>query len=55
MKKINIDSVAMIRKIRDNLYLETKDMNADELIEYYSKSMKHTDANDKKKSKLKAA
>jgi len=54
LKKTNIDCVKMVRKIRDDLYLETKNMTKDELIEFYSKSEKAEDLK-KKKSKLKAA
>jgi hypothetical protein len=35
MEKIN--AVAMIRKIRDQLYKETKDLKGDRLKKYYSK------------------
>jgi hypothetical protein len=45
----------MVRKIRDNLYLETRDMTKEELIEFYSQSSKNADSKNKKKSKLKAA
>lgn len=40
MKKRKIDCVLMVRKIRDGIYLKTKDMSQDELIEFYSKESK---------------
>ena len=36
MKKINIDCVKMVREIRDKLYLKTKDMSKEELIDFYN-------------------
>jgi len=54
LKKININCVDLVRKIRDSLYLETKEMTKEELIEFYSPE-KRTDLKSKKKSKLKAA
>ena len=45
----------MVRKIRDNLYLETKGMTNEELIEFYSQASKTTELKSKKKDKLKAA
>lgn len=55
MKKTNIDCVGLVRKIRDGLYIETKNMSKNELIEFYSQSSKTQDLKNKKKRKLKAA
>lgn len=40
MKKTNVQCVDMVRKIRDNLYLETKSMSDTELLEFYSQENK---------------
>jgi hypothetical protein len=40
MKKTNVQCVDMVRKIRDNLYLETKSMSDNELLEFYSQKNK---------------
>lgn len=42
MKKINIDCVKMVRKIRDKLYLKTKEMSMEELIEFYNNPKEET-------------
>lgn len=40
MRKTTIDCVEMVRKIRDGLYLDTKDMTPEELIAFYSRPAK---------------
>ncbi len=55
MKKTNIDCVGVVRKIRDDLYIETKNMTKEELIEFYSQPAKTADLKNKKKRNLKAA
>ncbi len=55
MKKIKIDCVEMTRKIRDTLYLETKDLTTEELIERYSHPSKDVNKQQPSKRRLKAA
>jgi len=45
----------MTRKIRDSLYLETKDMTNEELIEMYSRPAIEVEKKPKKRARLKAA
>jgi hypothetical protein len=37
MSTESIDAVAMVRKIRDDIYEETKDLSSEELIAYYQR------------------
>ncbi|MBF0405830.1 MAG: hypothetical protein HQM10_00635 [Candidatus Riflebacteria bacterium] len=55
MEKIQVDCVEMVRKIRDGLFIETKDMTKEELIEFDSQPAKNFEYSNNKKSKLKAA
>lgn len=43
MTKTNLKCVEVVRKIRDGLYLETKSMTDNELIEFYSKKSKQAE------------
>ena len=43
MKMTNLKCVEMVREIRDGLYLETKSMTENELIEFYSQKNKKTE------------
>lgn len=36
MKKTSLNCVELVRKIRDNIYLETKNMSKNELLKYFS-------------------
>ena len=53
MKMTNLKCVEMVREIRDGLYLETKSMTENELIEFYSQKNKKTE--NKKNKTTKAA
>lgn len=55
MKKISVDCVDMVRKIRDRLYLETKGMTKDELIAFYSQPPKVLDSKNRMKRNQKVA
>jgi hypothetical protein len=44
-----------VRKIRDDLYIETKNMTKEELVEFYSQPGKVSELKNKRKRKLKAA
>jgi len=51
MTKINLKCVEIVRKIRDGLYLETKSMTDDELVEFYSKKNKKAENKVNKRAK----
>ena len=55
MKKTTIDCVEMVRKIRDGLYLDTKDMTPEELIAFYNRPTKPAESKPGRKRKAKAA
>ena len=48
MKKTKVKCVEMVREIRDGLYLETKSLTDDQLLEFYSAKNKKTEKKVKK-------